>query len=182
MGARRFTPASKSMVAPRAMKILMLGILSFHVMIYFSCLGAPTPTTRTLAPLALTVLMICSHSWGFLSNPMLGDSAPTMMSRPTLLLMRSFAFSATLSKEPRRKMRQSGLSRWYWVERPEKRTPRDGFLDWRGSETGAEQDHLAVAHHPVGFLVGLVKLLVFLEFHHMVYVGCEEHTLFEAGE
>ena len=47
-----------------------------------------------------------------------------------------------------------------------------------GVEVRREQNKITLLSHTTQS----VKLLVFLEFHHMVYVGCKEHTLFEAGE
>lgn len=49
LGARFNVPASKSMVAPRAMNTFTPGILSRYFIIHFSCLGAPTPTSSTLS-------------------------------------------------------------------------------------------------------------------------------------
>lgn len=54
--------------------------------IYLSCFGHPKPTKTTLVPQEFIMLYISSFSFCFFSKPDEGESAPTTISRPTVLL------------------------------------------------------------------------------------------------
>lgn len=107
LGARFKVPASKSMVAPRAMNTFTSGILSRYFIIHFSCLGAPTPTSSTFAPLSFTIRTNSSHSSSCFSKPKEGECAPTTICRPTFSLIRSIALAAIPSLAPSKKILQS---------------------------------------------------------------------------
>src|SRR5919202_1214379 len=86
LGALLLLPASKSIVAPIAKNVLILGNWSLYLCIHFSCFGAPTPTAKTVAPELLIISMIFRHSSSFFSNPNEGECAATTISLPSLVL------------------------------------------------------------------------------------------------
>src|SRR4028119_1521717 len=83
LGALALQPASKSIVAPTAKKILTCVNLLLYLTSHFSCLGAPTPMARTVAPDLLIASIIFSHSSSLSSKPKEGECASTPIDRTT---------------------------------------------------------------------------------------------------
>ena len=76
MGARAFSPAKKSIVAPTQSETFTDSCGAYWV-IQISCLGAPRPNTSKSALLAFTIAQIAFESTSFLSKPKSGLSVPT---------------------------------------------------------------------------------------------------------
>ena len=110
-GQRLTTPASKSTVAPNAMKIFTSFSKCLYRVIHISCLGEVAHTINTVAPESLTIftssLLSCS-SFTKLND---GLCAPTTIDLPILRFIFVIACWATPSFPPRMNIRQLSSSR-----------------------------------------------------------------------